>query len=571
MRIHFLPLATRFAALLAAAFFLAAWLLPNHYPPWVGFHNEAGMFAALLLLGLPAAFSPPVLRTPLPLAGFFSVLLLTLALQCWAGLIPYAGDALVSGLYLGACFGAWMLGARARLQPRPGPFQAEDWMAALFLAAALVSTWMVALQWLRPDDELMWLVAQRGSNRLYANLGQPNNLASLLVMATLGAYFLRQRGFLQRWQLALVVVFLSFATVACESRAGLLSALCVGLFVLAPPATRRPPGVWRFVALWWLLLGMYMALWRPLNAAIDMGAVRTTEAASTHERLQIWQQMLAAIERAPWFGYGWRQSAAAQTAVANQSPGAPLTDYAHSVVLDALLWLGLPLGVLLLVLCAWWLLRCIARARSADTVVLLAMTIPFFVQSMAEFPYAYAFFVIPVGWLLGYVHASQSPQDFALKAPATRWRRSLQCALVLIFALLCGDVTREYFLAEEDFRVLRFEMRNLGSRPPDYAAPQLPLLTQFGALLQLGRLRATPGMAAADLERLRVFTATRHWARVHIQYVLALALNGQLPQARQELAHFQALYGTQYLSAARADLRQLRDTRYPQLSPLLEP
>ena len=38
-------------------------------------------------------------------------------------------------------------------------------------------------------------------------------------------------------------------------------------------------------------------------------------------------------------------------------PGVTPTDYAHSVVLDVLLWLGIPMGLLLLGLLAWWLDR----------------------------------------------------------------------------------------------------------------------------------------------------------------------------------------------------------------------
>ena len=34
---------------LRVTFFLASWLIPNHYPPWVGFHNEALMFSARLM------------------------------------------------------------------------------------------------------------------------------------------------------------------------------------------------------------------------------------------------------------------------------------------------------------------------------------------------------------------------------------------------------------------------------------------------------------------------------------------------------------------------------------------
>ena len=132
--------------------------------------------------------------------------------------------------------------------------------------------------------------------------------------------------------------------------------------------------------------------------------------------------------------------------------------------------------------------------------------------------------------------------------------------------MLCGAVLREYFAVEEDFRVLRFEVRNLGSRSPDYKAPQLIFLTQLDDLLKMGRMRPTRGMSVSEINQLGRASLGRHWGALNMKYVIALAINGQPDEATKQLRNIRTFYGAELYRSAVDEILTLREKKYPELS-----
>ena len=208
-----------------------AWLAPNHYPPWTSFHGEAFAFAALGALCLAALMSGRAVP-PLPVASGFALALIGLVWAQWAsGQIASQGDALLSSLYLGGLALALWLGRFAAAAPWRN--NAESVLAAVVVAAALISTYIALMQWLRLESLWGIFAAERGPGmRPFGNLGQPNHLATLVLMASPLAALLALRGHLKPWQLAVVLVSLGLGMVLSESRSGRLSAAAMGLYLL---------------------------------------------------------------------------------------------------------------------------------------------------------------------------------------------------------------------------------------------------------------------------------------------------------------------------------------------------
>lgn len=550
---------------MGAVLFLAAWLIPNHYPPWVGFHNEAAMFAALLLLCGVAAFNPHSICLPRATVAIFSTLMALIWVQWAIGLIFFSGDALVSSIYLLAICLAWWLGAQTASVS--DDFERTfDWAAALMVIAACASSFMAILQWLNLEQEFARFVAEHGSNRPYANLGQPNLLATLLVMGQVCAYalFVRQR--LKAWHLIAISCLLSVGVIATESRAGLLSAFFVGIFLIVRTKPVWQIGGFRIVAGWWAMLIVLAIIWRPVTEFFALQNPREIALSLDHQRITIWKQVIAGLHEAPWLGYGWRQTAVAQTVGAEFVPGDNPIDYAHNAVLDILVWLGLPLGILALTLGAWWLWHTVRNIKNATECLMFSATIPFLVHSMVEYPFAYAYFLIPVAWIYGVLQAQQTPGRFRVLR-GVPWPVKLPMIAGLIgFAALCSVIALEYFDAEEDYRVLRFEMRNLGSRARDYQAPSLTFLTQLDDFLKMGRMEPARNMSTVQIEQLRKSNLIRHWGVLHMKYVVALGINGQPAEASRQLRNIKALYGPEPYRSAVDEFRTLRDEKYPELA-----
>ena len=545
-------------------FFLLSWLAPNHYPPWVGFHNEAAMFLALILFFAGSLTAQKSVHLPAFIQVFFASLIGLIWVQWASGLISYSGDALVSSLFLTGVGFAWWLGVRTVFVSDEGE-RMLVLAAILMVVAACASSGMAGLQWLSHEKDMWFFIAERGTNRPYANLAQPNLLATLLVMGFVFAYLLYLRRHLQTWQLSAIAAWLSFGLIMTESRAGLLSSLCLGIFFLIRVRPAWRVGGWRVIAMWWGLLLIFIGLWRSLNEFLGLLPIRHSVIAVDDERLAIWKQVIAGIAEAPWFGYGWRQTGTAQRAGVELVPGNLPTDYAHNIALDVLAWAGLPLGILLLLLGVWWVLRTIRDLKNSTEFLLFSATIPFLVHSMVEFPFAYAFFLFPISWIFGFLHARQMPRQFRAMSAENRFEKLLPIVGLLSFAILCGLVTKEYLAAEEDFRIMRFEMRKVGARPVDYQAPRLMLLTQLDDLLKIGRLNPIRGMSQIEIERLRKANLSRHWGALDVKYMVALGINGQPAEATKQLREIRALYGPEFYRLVSSELRTLRSEKYPEL------
>ncbi|GAB4407075.1 MAG: hypothetical protein OHK0048_27140 [Rhodoferax sp.] len=268
---------------------------------------------------------------------------------------------------------------------------------------------------------------------------------------------------------------------------------------------------------------------------------RGAQMTQDNARTVMWAQMAAAIREAPWFGYGWRQTIVAQKTGALAQSGLLVTDYAHNIELDVLLWVGLPVGCTLIGLTVWWLARLARDARTVEHALLFAGTIPFLVHSQFEFPFAYAYFLFPVAWMLGFLGSSLSDGIGVLRqtSSAKFWIAIFTAS----FMVLCSLAGRDYLLAEEDYRVMRFELRKVGQRPQGYVAPDLHWLTQLNDLLLAGRIKPGAGMPRSEIQLLERVNRNQGWAMLHLSYIAALGLNGQEDRAREELRRLRALYG----------------------------
>lgn len=545
--------------------FLLGWLAPNHYPPWVSFHAEAASFAALLAFCAACLADKKSLfldRAPL----VFGALITLVWLQWGGGQIAYHGDAAVSSLYLAGLAFAWWLGTNSA-----GSMDEANktlvWVAALLVIAAVVSLFIALLQWQGMEAWLGTLAVDRLPNgRPFGNLGQPNHFATLMLMAIVMSSALYVLRSINTWQWVTLVAFLSFGLVMAESRAAWVSSLVLGLLFLWRGKREWGLGNWRTIAAWWgglLLLGLS---WKPLNEALLLQATRAGPSlAQDSARFTIWSQMLAAIQQAPWLGYGWRQTVVAQKVGASVIEGALPTDYAHSVILDVLLWLGIPLGMLLLILVGWWFLKAARKIEGPSQFLLLAGTLPVAVHSLVEFPFVYAYFLFPVGWMLGALSRLQNrgqQRGWTIKSPRARGAAAI---CVMLVTAMCAWVALEYFQAEEDHRVMRFEMRRVGRTPAGYEAPPLVLLNQLGELLRLARLEPYPGMPAQDIERMRVANASFEWATLQLRYAVALGLNGRPEEASLQLRSLRALYGERSYQQALGVFLDFQNGKYPQL------
>ena len=558
-----------FAALVHAlgiASFALAWLAYDHYRPWVNFHSEALAIAGVALLMFSRGLANKSTAVSAPAIALY-VMLLAVApwLQYVCGISLFSGDALVVSLVLFGLAGAIWLGHDYGAALRHN----DDPLASLFHVlwfVAMVSAAIGLVQWLNLQDFLgMYVVQTSAGDRAMGNLGQPNQLATLLLVGIAALAWTFEGKRIGGVGMAAGVLFMSLGLVLTQSRAGMLSAVVMALFLFwknyATPNRLAP----RYIVGWLLAYGAVVQSLPFVHEWLLMADARNMNLGVDSARVIIWKQMLSGIAQAPWFGYGWNQTPTAHAAGSLAVPGSITYTNAHNVVLDLLAWNGVPFGLLLTGACAYWFVSRMRGANHSRAVYAMACLLPIAVHSMVEYPFAYSYFLLTAGLMAGVVEASHcTVQTFKVNL---RW-----AGLALTIWSVAGlYMAYEYLLVEEDFRIVRFENLRIGQTPAEYKAPDIWMLSHMGAMLTAARQQALPGMAANDLENLRKVSLRFPYGSLSLRYAVALGLNGDPIGATKQMSVVRGMYGDYYYQAAVSVLRGLQREKYPELALVITP
>jgi O-antigen ligase len=547
---------------LGLIFFMLAWLSNDHYRPWLNFHSEMLAFAGLFSL-LTSVLIRSQCLVFVPRISFFIILVVLVPwLQFAVGISFFAGDALLSSLYLSGLLAGVFVGfSYSYPEARHQKLGLLGLMHCLWLAA-LVSAAIGLLQWLNLQDSLGNYVVQTDiGERAKGNLGQPNQLATLLLMGMAAYAFVYEQRVIGRLAFFLGIALMTGVLVLAQSRAGMLSVVLVTVFLIWKKRTVKLRLSSSAVA-WWAVCFFIGTLALPyLSEALLLGDVRgvtSTEAIS--QRWRMWQQVGYAMMQSPWVGYGWNQTPTAHAAGAIAFPGDFTYTNAHNFVLDLLVWNGLPLGLLLSGSIAYWFFTRIQAISCVNAVLAMACLLPFAVHSMLEFPFAYAYFLITAGFMVGVVEAAMVPaRTIDIKVS---WIWCFGALLVSLGSYL----TYEYFLIEEDFRIVRFESLRVGQTADTYEIPHVWMISHMGVMLKAARQVAEPNMKKADLENLRKVALRFPYGAVNFRYALALALNADPVGASHQMAVIRGMFGETYYMACKAELQRLEKEKYPQFA-----
>lgn len=505
-----------------------AWLPANHYAPWLSAWQEG---LALFTLATGAALLTRAGRLSPVWAGIILTLLASVALQAIAGKLLFAGDAWMVGLYLLAF--ALALTAGSTLvdgASAPGADRLELLCLAL-LAAALVSAGIGFAQWAGVQELGIFGADLPPSARPFANFGQPNHWCTASLIGIACAWTLYESRRIGGVTLGLVASVLLLAMVMSGSRTawlqlGLGLLLVVGLGRRASLRLRLLPtlGAFGIVLIAWML-------WPLLLAEMGEGSARSmTQQASAGLRVPLWIMMIDAIQARPWAGYGWQQMSLAQQAVALGHP--PLHvhfEHAHNLLLDLMIWLGVPLALVVIGLAAWELSRLLRATRDARAAGLLLAIGGVLAHSMVEFAIEYAYFMLPMALMLGAAHRLARLPAWPLPRAVVRVGGTLALGMLAVTAL-------DYLQAESNFRTMRLESARVGANGIVSAAPDLRVLTQLEAFLSYAREKPVAGATAADMDRYARVTARFAYPAAQFRLAQWQALNGRPGEASRTLA-----------------------------------
>ena len=521
-----------------------AWLLPTHAAPW------PTAYAELLMAGrlVPVA-AWVLLKTRSPwhvdlFAAGFAVVALVPLLQSAGPLYLFKAEAPLASIYLIGIAFAIALGRRAE---DAAPGRLVDALFASLLIAALVSTGLALAQWLSIDTLGFALAPMPFHDRPVANVGQPNNLATLLVwglVAVWRAHHTRQVG---GHGTVLAAAFLLVGITLTQSRAGLLQTVLLAVVALL---CRRRLGTSGQAPVWWGLGAWLVActlMLDPVTRAWTEQSIRPLlDSGSPRERTILLQVDLAAIAQHPWIGIGWNQNVLAHVGMSDRFPMHGTVGNAHNLVLDLFIWNGLPLGLLMTCGLAFWCLRTARRLNGADDLLLAAALGTFGIHTMLELPHVLAYFLVPAALIAGTLNGR-------VRAPAVATLPSAAAGtMVVAGAVLLATLFTEYRRIETE----EMESAIHAAWPGLPATPQSPEAHLLAGLQTgLRDLRTSPQPVMSDESLSRFRRAVTRYPTVGglFRYAEAAAMNGRLADARWGLRNLCNLHPAARCVAAASD------------------
>lgn len=517
----------------AAGAFFVSWLLPNHYSPWATAYQEfAAFFAGLLLLAVTLFMAE--VRLPAAVLGFFLLPLIPI-LQLCSGLIYFSGDAWLVSVYLLGFAIMLVAGYNLSVHEVSRDFFVRL-LAGVFIFASILSVWIELRQWLLFPSNI-WMADMSRYNRPFANMGQPNSLATLLCMGLAGVLYVYEKRLLGAVAAGLLASFLLLGVALTQSRAPWIGAVAMLVFWVVKVSTHPPRSTTRTLLGWAGLYVGYCFLLPQLARWLLIDDLDIARTGSINERWNIWSQILLDIWRGPWWGYGWNQVPVAQMQGALHYQAPSISMSGHNLLLDLMVWNGPLLGACIFFGGAVWLLRIGVRVRSAESFFALIAAGFILGHSMVEFPFESAFFLFPLGLLLG-VAAAEGMQVVALIF--SRWFISV---VFILCVSLFGWFWCEYRIVEEDHRLLRMELARIGTVKAVQPAPDVVLLSQLREFIRFARTPPRSQMSASELDVMGKVVYRYPSVSGLLRYVLALGLNGQLAAAHEQLVLFHNIYG----------------------------
>lgn len=528
---------------LACFLMLLSWWLPSHFRPWATAYQELLAALALVLTGFAVLFQKKsrISKEFLLIAAIAFIP----AAQFLSGVLTYAGDAWVSACYILAfalaLFSGYNLQKGSALRAE-GSF--AEVLAWTLLIGSLGSCVLAVMQWLG-FSSFKWISPIQNPARPFANVAQPNNLATLLGMGLMSLLFLFERRKVIRLAAVLLALLLLFSIALTQSRTPWLTALFISGFWcwqqrgLVLRVTNQQ-------MLLWVLIYTAMVVSVPLlTEYLGIGSGSLVDRVQQAARWSMYKQFIHAVIQGPWYGYGWGQVFVAQAAIPLEHTHYEPTFYTHNVLLDLLVWNGPLIGGLIIIFTVLWFWRLLIRANSLTAAYAWMALGCFVIHSMLEYPHAYLFMLIPAGLLLGVLQASvpASGGQVALKPFAVG-------AIVLCAATVTLMMWRDYYWVELEHQRAVLESNEEFVEKAEQDVSKVYLLTQMREYIYFIRLPIRTGYSEEQLQELLAVTERYPHFYFLLKSAYILSLNGRVDKAYELLMVLQGLHQTSRLEQA---------------------
>ncbi|WP_082877286.1 O-antigen ligase family protein [Comamonas thiooxydans] len=416
---------------------ILAFIVPNNSPPWNSFQSE---FLAIFF-AISIGFMNFRKKTK-----FYSYDLFLIAILVAAGAgYFFKVGAFSAYLYVGIVYlFSALIAFHTAIENKHGDSYFE-WFSLSVILASIISLGCQLVQLMNLEGYFFpWVSDNPAGGRYFGNLGQPNQLASLVLMSFLCGLYLSSKEKISRYTQIVLAIIFGFSLSLAGSKTSivsLISAILLLLFV----KERKYSGYAVLCGLSFLFFSVFIK-----DEVRDYGGGDISTG-----RFSMWGMLIDSVFYKPWIGYGFNDTAIANFELINEFPvnWNRFTAHSHNIVLDFFVWFGIPVGIFLTIFFSYLCWQHLFLQKKTQDKLIAYTAIPLLVHSMLEFPLHYAYFLIPISFIMGSCWKGKS--------------FSSRIYLNQIFIICCLPIgilmTREYLILESSLTEQRFYINNFSN------------------------------------------------------------------------------------------------------------
>lgn len=363
--------------------------------PWTSYAQDMLWFLGIILLSI--LYKNKKLSIPkiiIPILVISIIPFLQLVFQQ----IYYFSTSFFSFCFLFTFFIAVVLAYNSPKQINPQKLILH--CALFFSSVGFLTSCFAMAQWLQVDYSF---ISPLYHNRPYANLNQPNNMATLLMMGVCSLVLLYEHLKIRTDVFLLLLSCHVFAISLSQSRTVWVILLVLPVFYFLQK--QRCQRKWMYIILLGMTIGYFSLFYFNVNITEYLYLVKPqslVERMSTgYLRIEMWKHLLYAISQQPWLGYGWFQTNIAQLQGVLLFKNEGYLSSAHNIVLDLVLWVGVPLGGSIVVYTLYLLRLLFLHIKTLSDFYIFSMLMCILVHANLEFPLYYSYFLFLTGFFIG--------------------------------------------------------------------------------------------------------------------------------------------------------------------------
>lgn len=524
-------------------FFVSAWLIPIHLAPWVAFESEILAALSALIVGFLVIILNKKIVIP-KVSTIFLLLISIPIIQYFFGQVIYLSTAMLGSGYLLLFY--IMIISGYNLQE----YKSEIFLkiSYLFIFIGVVSSIVCIIQWLNLDGWLTPYILELKGNRPYANVAQPNNLATLLVLSLLSIIYVYEK---MKWKIStliILILLIFFALVLAQSRTAWISISIISIFLFYKNKAVFKKFSNKNNLSFLLILVVFITLIPLLNSVLlpfigaDTANIDTLVGrfSSGYLRLDMWHQAFIAIKESVWFGYGWNQVGLAQMEVFNTYPTTEWYKSSHNIFLDLVIWFGIPVGLFFIVYFSICLLRLFNHANNVESVIGFSFLLAILIHSCLEYPLHYAFILLPFGFIAGLIYPKILNADISVN-------KLVFCMPLMFILIFIYLLVSDYYLYKKKLVLINMENLTLSQENINILSDNLVVLTEFRWNLWWKSLSPENKFSDAQMEEMRIHV-WNHASEYNLyKYAQVLAFNNRKKEALNLLWIISKLHKKEYL------------------------